>query len=72
MFEILKPKIIISNPKRKEIKTIKMASSDEKPMYLKAFVNIKYNKYNIIMGIMIYKIHKPICVKSVKANITNH
>ena len=53
MLDILKPKIIISNPKRNETKTIIIASNVEKPIYLKAFVKIKYIKYKTRIGIII-------------------
>jgi len=64
ILEMLTPKIIISNPKRNDTKTIKIASSDEKPIYLKAFVKIKYTKYKIIIGIKRYIIHRPIFANS--------
>ena len=56
----------------KEIKTIKIASTVEKPIYLKALVKTKYTKYKAIIGKIMYKIHKPIFVNSVKAIIMKY
>jgi len=56
-------------PRIKEAKTIIIASIDEKPMYLKALVSIKYAKYKARIGRRIYSRYKPILAKPDKANI---